>query len=658
VRQYRNAVTDLVGSFHAPGQWGTQRGLHAQYFKGRRRGGSPAFERTDPQIGFDFGETAPDPKLEAPSFTIRWEGSVLAPETGEYEFTVRTEHTARLWLNDMKTPLIDAGIKSGNDTEYRASISLLGGRAYPLRMEFSKGSVVGDASKKKDTKPEKASIALLWKLPHRAPEVVPQHNLSPNKFSEGFVLTTPFPPDDRSVGYERGTSVSKEWDQATTEAAIEVAGYVVAHLSELADLSGNASERAAKIQEFCRRFAERAFRRPLTDEQKQLYVNRRFEETSDPELAARRAILFVLKSPRFLYREMSGRLDGYDVASRLSFGLWDSLPDQTLYEAARDGKLATPEEVAAQAERMVDDLRTRSKVREFFMQWLRVDLVPDLSKDASKFPEFNDAIASDLRTSLDLFVEDVIWSPASDFRQLLLGDFLYLNGRLAALYGPDLPPDAPFQKILLSPCERAGVLTHPYLMTTFAYTNATSPIHRGVFLVRSVLGKTLRPPPEAVAPLAPDLHPNLTTRERVTLQTSPQACQTCHGVINPLGFTLEHFDALGRYRTEENSRAIDASGNYVARTGQTEKFEGIRALAAFLAKSEETHTAFVEQFFHYIVKQPIRAFGSQLEPGLLQSFAANECSIRKLLVEIVASSALTSPDGPPRSLDDHVGGSQ
>src|SRR5262249_8466891 len=168
-----------------------------------------------------------------------------------------------------------------------------------------------------------------------------------------------------------------------------------------------------------------------------------------------------------------------------------------LLEAAAAGRLATPEQVRRQAERMVTDLRARAKMREFIMQWLKVDQVPELSKDRKRFPDFDQAVASDLRTSLELFLEDVLGSDASDFRQLLLADSLYLNGRLSRIYGGNLPANAPFQKVTLKSGERAGVLTHPYLMAAFAYTGESSPIHRGVFLARSVLGRALRPPPDA-----------------------------------------------------------------------------------------------------------------------------------------------------------------
>ena len=125
-------------------------------------------------------------------------------------------------------------------------------------------------------------------------------------------------------------------------------------------------------------------------------------------------------------------------------------------------------------------------------------------------------------------------------------------------------------------------------MAGFAYTSTSSPIHRGVFLSRSVLGRTLRPPPEAVAPLSPDLHAALTTRERVALQTKPEACQMCHAMINPLGFSMEHFDAVGRFRKQEKGRPIDAGGTYQTRDGSLVKFAGVRELAEYLTKSQET----------------------------------------------------------------------
>jgi hypothetical protein len=650
VRQYRNAVADLIGRFRAPGKSDKERGLRAEYFKSRKfRTGDRVIDRRDPEVKFEFGESSPDPaKLSPYLFSIRWTGSVYAPETGEYEFVIRSEHGTQLWVNDRARPLIDALVRSKADTESRATIFLLGGRFYPLKLDFIK--IVGqeDDSKEEIAKRPsvKASVALLWKPPQGALEVVPRRNLSPNEAPETFVAATPFPVDDRNVGSERGRSVSKDWDQAVTAAAFEVAGYIHDHQRELTSSSGGSSDHAQRLSEFCVRFAENAFHRPLTDPQKQLYVDSRFAEAGSPELAVKRVVLLVLKSPLFLYRYLeNGRPDHYEVASRLSFGLWDSLPDRALAQAAASGRCSSRAQVTQEAQRMVDDPRARAKLRDFFLQWLKVDSVPDLAKDPALVPGFTPAVAADLRKSLDLFLDDVIWSGTSDFRQVLLANDLYLNGRLARFYGAGLCADAPFQKVVLDDGARAGILSHPYLMAAFAYPDSSSPIHRGVFIARSVLGRALRPPPEAQVPLSPALHPGLTTRQRVALQTSPAACTTCHGMINSLGFALENFDAAGRYRKTEHGRAIDATGTYESPSGTITALTGARELATRLAASPETHAAFVEQLFSYLVKQPIRAFGPGALPELVRSFAASSFHIRKLIVEIMATSAPTARAG-------------
>jgi Protein of unknown function (DUF1592)/Protein of unknown function (DUF1588)/PA14 domain len=674
VRQYRNAVADLVGTFRGPAPADDKHGLARSYFRGRRNQGGPQVEgRIDPEVRFDFGTASPDPKLDASDFSIRWDGSVIAPETGDYEFTVRTEHAARIWVNDLARPLIDVWVKSGSDTEHKASIFLLGGRAYPLRLEFSKARQ-GVQKKDEVPKPVKASIALLWKRPRGATEVIESRHLIPVRAPEAFVTTVPFPPDDRSLGWERGWAVSKAWDQATTDAAIETASYVAAHLDELTGLRpanrepaggiGNPAsirfdpqagpkvapeERAAKAREFAQRFVERAFRRAVSDEQKRVFVDRQFEAAKDVEIAIKRVVLLTLKSPRFLYREPGAATDGHAVAERLALALWDSLPDKELLDAAATGKLTNRDEVARQAQRLLADRRAKVKVREFLLTWLKVDQAPDLSKDPKRYPGFDHAIASDLRTSLELFLDDVVWSDSSDFRQLFLTDEVYLNGRLAAFYGliPKVPEfrtellaGAPFRKFKPDGDKRAGVLTHPYLMTTFAYTGTSSPIHRGVFLARGVLGRTLRPPMDAFSPLPEDLHPTLTTRERVALQTKGENCQSCHALINPLGFTLEHFDAVGRYRDLENGKPVNATGAYQTRTGEVVTFHGARDLAKSLVANDEVQGAFAEQLFHHLAQQPVRAYGPTAMADLKKAFAVNGFHIRKLAVEIAVTAAL------------------
>jgi mono/diheme cytochrome c family protein len=656
VRQFSNALADLIASFQGgQGTWDDKRGLKGAYTKGaaprgadptsfKNKGGPPDVVRLDPSVDFNFGILPPDPeKMKgADTYNINWEGSVFAPETGEYEFIVRTNHLMKLFVNEQKHAFIDGYVRSEGQNVYNARVYLLGGRAYPIKLLFSKilpRKANNGLSPEELEKAKKIPtwIGLDWKRPERQQEVIPDRNLTPNRFPEGFILRTQFPADDLSAGFERTGAASKAWVQAATEAGIETMDYVVDHLQELTDGKQSTDD----LKNFCYTFAERAFRRPLTEQQKKVYVDQKFEVTADKEEALKRCILFILTSPRFQYREIGSHHDQYDVASRLSFGLWDSLPDRELLSAAEHGELATREQVRAQAERMMSDVRARAKLQEFFLRWSRVETIKDLIRDAKVYPGFDQQAVSDLRTSYELFLDEVVWQQ-SDFRKLLTADFVYLNGRLAKFYGVDLPADAPFQKVTMKGGDRAGVLTQPYLLATFAYTSDSSPIHRGVFLLRHVLGVALQPPPDAFVPLAPELHPNLNTRERTALQTMDKTCQACHGRINPLGYALENFDAIGRYRAKEKDRPIDATGSYKTKNGDLATFNGPRELAAFLTNSEETSEALVIQMFQYLVKQPIGAFGTQKTVNLQRSFSDNHFNIRKLMSEIVVESALAA----------------
>src|SRR6185436_18533334 len=180
---------------------------------------------------------------------IRWTGGVFAPETGDYEFILETRNGARMWVNDETTPLVDGWVRSGDAVVLKETLPLLGGRFYPIRVETFK-----------EKKEKLVAATLKWKPPHRAEEIVPERHLRTGKFSESTVVRTPFPPDDRSMVYVRGTSISKAWDEATTEAAFEVASAAGPKLART-----DAQNRARKL-------VERAFRRPLTPELQQFFV--------------------------------------------------------------------------------------------------------------------------------------------------------------------------------------------------------------------------------------------------------------------------------------------------------------------------------------------------------------------------------------------------
>ena len=572
VNQTRNALSDLIAHFRKSEARDEKRGLNGKYFK-TRGDKDPIVERIDASIDFRYAALGALPEQDDPyQFKMRWEGAVFAPETGLYEFVLRTEQAGEFYLNDLKKPLIDARIKSGDSDEYRGEIWLQGGRAYPLRLEWFKGVTgVDDLKKLKEKPPQTASVSLSWQRPHRVEETISPEFLSPQSAPRVFAPETIFPPDDRSIGYERGTNVSKAWDDATTQAALETAAYISDNLRELSGVPDDAKDREAKLKDFCRRFVTYAFRRPLSDEDAEFFVERQWKAAPNVEMAIKRVVLLSLKSPRFLYREVAAekrenatiqtiaaekdalqvpavsKSNAFDVASRLSFALWDSAPDDVLWQAAEKDKLKTRAQVLAQAQRMINDPRAHQKMREFLTSWLKVDAYPDLAKSQELYPDFDDNVRADLRTSLELQLDSIVWSEKSDFRELMLSDKVWLNGRLAKIYGEPLKSNAPFQPVKMDYGRRSGILTHPYLLSSFAYIDGSSPIHRGVLIARNVLGRRLMPPPAAFVPLEAKLHPNMTTRQRVAMQTKPAACASCHNLINPLGFSLEKFDAIGSH---------------------------------------------------------------------------------------------------------------
>jgi mono/diheme cytochrome c family protein len=659
VDQYLNSVADLIGSFREKPSIDDRRGLAGDYYNARNYArDKKAFDRIDPQIEFDFADKGPSDSIAAAEFSIRWQGSLLVEETGDYEFVVKSQNGVRLWVNDVDKTLIDEWVSSGPEPrEHTATIRLLGGRVYPIRLDMFK------------YKDKSASVVLRWRPPHKALETIPARHLTPGRMPETMVVATAFPPDDSSTGYPRGTSVSKIWDKATTDAAIEVADYVVEHLDELTgarpagerrrgrspsdppgergkrgenrNVNDNRKERAIKL---CTQLAERAFRQPLAAEQKQFFVDSRFEESAEVDTAVKRSVLLILKSPRFLYPEIIAGPRDHTVASRLALALWDSLPDESLVTAAAEGRLQTDEQLTEHAHRLLANSRAKAKVREFFHSWLPFDEGEEVSKDPKAFPGFDEPLIADLRTSLDMFVDDIVWSEKADYRQLILANHWFVNERLAKFYSIEAPSEDGFHEVSVDAKERAGVVTHPYLLAALAYHKSSSPIHRGVFATRKLLGRTLRPPPAAIQFMDGKFDPHMTMREKVTELTKSQACQSCHSIINPLGFSLEHYDAVGRFRTVEptveKDRPIDATGQFTSPEGEVIRLTGARDLAEHAAASGEAHRGFVEQLFQHMAKQPAAAYGPETTDRLVKGFADSGYNIRKLLVEITKVAVL------------------
>jgi mono/diheme cytochrome c family protein len=685
-RQYAVIVADLLRSLApatttdaAPAD--SPRGLAATYFSVAQRGrfdpAKLAHRGTDATVDFVFPENGelrarltlppldrpPTPNSREPAgFSAQWRGTVFADETGDHEFIIHTPNSVRVWINAdpeprgaTEPPTLDINVSTPKTPDHRVTLRLLGGRSYPIAIDWW-------ALPEKTGSPVVPAISLRWKPPHGSERPIPARNLSTAKTAPTFVVATRFPADDASHGYERSTSVSKAWDEATTSAAFEITNHVLKRLDRFAGTRPDDPARAKKIAAFAEKFTAAAFRRPLSPEETQRHVTTLLRDAPDPENGLRRVLLLALKSPHFLYTELpylatspspapTAPPAAHHIATRLAFALWDSAPDRDLTAAASSGRLLAHPEVTAQARRLLADPRARAKLREFFAQWLQIRYVEDLSKNATLYPAFTPELIDDLRTSLTLFVEDVVWSERSDYRELLRADYLYANDRLATFYNLPAPASAlgDFVRVPAPAGQRSGVLTHPYLLAALSYKTTSSPIHRGVFLTRSIVGRALKPPPEAQTFDETTFAPDLTMRQKVEKLTRSENCQGCHAVINPLGFSLEHFDAVGRYRTTDNGRPIDAASDYGAdELAKPVRLASARDVADFALANARSNEAFIEQLFHHLVKQPAAAFGPDTLARLRDSFIASHYNIQNLLVEIATLAALR--DAAPATL--------
>ncbi|NOY42816.1 MAG: DUF1592 domain-containing protein [Planctomycetes bacterium] len=645
--QLRQSLADLYAASVGV-VWPTHdHGIKGLYFNGPSKNNDhKRLERSDPVIDFDFGHRGPGEGIDPKDFSITWRGAIRPDATGNYEIVVDSTCSFVCYLGSYERKFIDNHVQSGDKTEFRRSITLSAGRVYPIRIDF--------VQRKRKTEQPPAKIRLAWKPPYGTEQVIPSRNLVAVSSPATFALQTKLPADDRSYGYARGITVDKQWDESTTNAALEFAQFAAEELWPAYQRRhrNDSNENRGRLRAFLVELATTAFRGPLQDEDRNLYIDKQVDATEDDVEAIKRALLISLKSPRFLYPMLdSDRSKSQRVANRLALTLHDSLPtDKWLVQAVRSNQLEEETQVREAARRLVYDYRTRGKVRELMYQWLNLDQASEMAKDEEKFAGFDQELVGDLRASLDAFLDEVIWGESGDYRQLFLADWTFTNQRLATFYGETWNPlDLHGQGLRRSVSDserRIGVLSHPYLMGRLSYHNQTSPIHRGIFLIRYVLGRTLLPPQDAFTPLAPDLHPDLTTRERVELQTSPKNCQICHEKINGLGFTLENFDAVGRYRPMERGREVNAAGSYTTREGEKISFNGPGQLAGFLATSEDAQRAFVNRTFQHFVKQPVAAFGPDALDQLIESFKNNNYSIRELLIEIAVVAATDLQEKP------------
>ncbi|MBL4688620.1 MAG: DUF1592 domain-containing protein [Nannocystaceae bacterium] len=462
-----------------------------------------------------------------------------------------------------------------------------------------------------------------------------------------------FAADERAGAFKSNgsASVGELQVEQYLDAAESVALDATADLDTLLSCDGALGDPCA--EDFLADFAQRAFRRPLTPVEFAgvVAVYRTGKDASEGSVqdGLRVAISAVLQSPYFLYHVEFGvpgeadsrvALDGYELASRLSYFLWDSMPDGALFEAVATGSLEDVEGISAEVERMLASPKAKETVASFHEQWLGVDELETSEKNAELFPEYDVALAASMRADVAAFANWVISEQDGRLETLLTANVtLSEDPQLLALYGVELPPGhVSGTPIELPAGERAGLLTMAGVMAKHAHPDATSPILRGVMLRQDILCTQLPPPPPEVDNVPPSPDPNATTREQFAQHTADPACAGCHQLIDPLGFAMESYDAIGAFRTTENGKPIDNSGEVIG-ADISGTFNGGVELSALLTDSASVQQCVSRQWFRYALGRIESPDDACAIEGIHEAFEAADFDVRVLLRAIVLSSA-------------------
>lgn len=400
----------------------------------------------------------------------------------------------------------------------------------------------------------------------------------------------------------------------------------------------------AKVLAHLEDFAFRAWRRPISrGEREQLasIYNKAVAGDLDRESAAREVLVRVLVAPAFIYKLEAGSGEGvrpispWELASRLSFFLWASIPDPLLLQKAEDGSLLQPAVLKEQTLRMLRDARSRGLARQFAAQWLDFQDFETASKvDTGKFPEFNPELRRDLFEEAITFLSHVIQTNRP-VGELLFADYTFLNERLARHYGiPGVSGDA-LQKFRVADFSRGGLLGMGAVLTKTSYPHRTSPVLRGNWLLRNILGTPTPAPPNDVPKLDENVASAKTLRERLQQHRSDRACAVCHDKMDPLGFALESFDAIGRVRRQDESGApVDDSSR--DRDGRVIRgFQGLRE--HLQSRLPEFHRLFGRKLMGYALGRSVLPTDKVLLDQITERLQNGEAGFAETVVSLVQS---------------------
>ncbi len=449
--------------------------------------------------------------------------------------------------------------------------------------------------------------------------------------------------------------VTEQLRQQLAVAAEKLANKVVGNDAALAALlpASTSTDTAEKGKAFIVSFGRRAFRRPLKEAEVTSHLGL-FNQgpTLDPGVDAFKAgvklvIEAMLQSPYFLYRTelatVAGGakipLDNHEVAAKLALALTNTIPDEALFAAADAGKLSTPADIAEQAKRLLSSARGTNGLGNFNFQVYRLGTYDGIQRDTTMFPDWKAGAPTAMRREVLQFI-DWIFSSGKGVKDFYTTPVGFVNAATAPLYGvtgnytgDDLV------KVDLDPTQRAGILTQPGFLASYAKGADPDIIHRGVFIATRLLCIDL-PPPDPNATSLIDLQPNMTNRERVEMTTGKGTCgQACHAaLLNPLGYAFENYDAIGKFRTMDHGKPVDAADIYQL-DGEVRSFTNGVELSHALSEAKQLHHCYVENMMTYLHGRPLQLEEDPLTDYYARLSRAGKISLHDLELAIVTSEA-------------------
>ena len=457
--------------------------------------------------------------------------------------------------------------------------------------------------------------------------------------SSGF---TGDPPGGTFTNNERKLFVTAGLWGDYQRAAETLSQRVTHDAASLTRISGGATAAAA----FVKTFGRRAFRRPLTTAEETRYQTlfatgaTVFKSGNNFTDGAQLVIEAMLQSPHFLYRTELGTdgqpLTAYEVASKLSYLLRNTMPDDALLNAAASGELGTDAGLLSRAQALLDAMPASLVFQRFHSELFGLDRYRSIEKDATAFPKFTATLPADLMQADTLFF-DSIFSHGQGLRELLQSSAAFVNEATASFYGLTAQGTA-FKQVTLGP-ERPGYFTRTGFLTLNATLRDPDIIHRGVDINRRVLGApNLAPPAGVVIPALPTPIPGQTNRQRVNAHTGAGTCgASCHGTfINPIGFAFENFDALGQVRTTDNGKPIDTTSEYDFTDGK-KAFSGAPELMQLMAEETQTHGSYAGHLAEFALARDTDEADRPFVKALQQASMAPNSSIKQIVLSVIQS---------------------